>query len=168
MSYLVPVNELMRRPGTMRELELDFVATEAIGTEIVSVPKGASLRIPLRLEAVYEGVLATGEIFAEADTECSRCLKELKIPVEVDFQELFAYSLTSDDELLVVNEQIDLEQLVIDSVVLNLPFQPVCSPDCLGLCAECGIGLNENPEHKHQAPIDSRFGALKDFAIEEE
>jgi uncharacterized protein len=53
-------------------------------------------------------------------------------------------------------------------VVLNLPFQPVCSPDCLGLCAECGIGLNENPEHKHQAPIDSRFGALKDFAIEEE
>jgi len=168
VSYKVPVNELMRRPGTMRELELEIEALEAIGTEIVSVPKGASLRIPLRLEAVYEGVLASGEVFAEAQAQCSRCLTDLKIPVEVDFQELFAYSFSSDDELLVVNEQIDLEQLVIDSVVLNLPFQPVCRPDCLGLCSECGIGLNENPEHKHQAPIDSRFGALKDFVTEEE
>jgi uncharacterized protein len=150
VSYLVPVNELMRRPGTMRELELEFEAPEMIGTEIVSVLKGEAMHIPLRLEAVYEGVLATGQVFAQAQAQCSRCLTELKIPVEVDFQELFAYSLTSDDELLVVNEQIDLEQLVIDSVVLNLPFQPVCSPDCLGLCSECGIVMNEDPEHKHQ------------------
>jgi uncharacterized protein len=152
----------------MRELELEIETPAAIGTDIVSVPGGAKLRIPLRLEAVYEGVLATGEVFGEADAQCSRCLVELKIPVEVDFQELFAYSFSSDEELLVVKEQIDLEQLVIDSVVLNLPFQPVCSPDCLGLCSECGIRMNEDPEHKHQAPIDSRFGALKGFVKKEE
>jgi len=86
----------------------------------------------------------------------------------VDFQELFAYSSSSDDELVVDGEHIDLEQVVIDSVVLNLPFQPVCSPDCLGLCAECGKKMNEDPSHEHQKQIDSRFEALKDLLSKEE
>ena len=83
--------------------------------------------------------------------------------VEVDFQELFAYSYTSEDELVVVDETVDLHQPVLDAVVLNLPFQPICSPDCLGLCPDCGIRMAEDPTHKHEAAIDSRWTELKNF-----
>ena len=127
MSFLVPVHELMKRPGLMRELELDIPLVEPIGTEVVAIPAGESVEVELRLESVHEGVLATGEIFADAKTECSRCLDAMNLKIEVDFQELFAYSYSSDDELLVTNDHIDLEQVVIDSVVLSLPFQPVCT-----------------------------------------
>ena len=168
MSFLVPVHELMKRPGLMRELELDIPLVEPIGTEVVAIPSGDSVEVDLRLESVHEGVLATGEIFSEAKTICSRCLDDMNLKIEVDFQELFAYSYSSDDELLVTNEHIDLEQVVIDSVVLSLPFQPVCTKDCLGLCAECGIRLSEEPDHKHENVVDARFEALKDLLSKEE
>jgi uncharacterized protein len=92
----------------------------------------------------------------------------MNLKIEVDFQELFAYSYSSDDELLVTNEHIDLEQVVIDSVVLSLPFQPVCNKECLGLCVECGFRLSEEPEHKHENVVDPRFEALKDLLSKEE
>ena len=168
MSFLVPVHELMKRPGLMRELELDIALLEPIGTEVVAIPAGDVVEVELRLESVHEGVLATGEIFADAKTECSRCLDAMNLKIEVDFQELFAYSYSSDDELLVTNDHIDLEQVVIDSVVLSLPFQPVCTKDCLGLCAECGIRLSEEPDHKHENVVDARFEALKDLLSKEE
>lgn len=168
MSFLVPITELLKRPGNMRELELEIELEEQIGTPVAYLPQGSELEIDLRLESVHEGILASGEVFGAGIAECSRCLDELKLEIEVDFQELFAYSSSSDDELVVDGEQIDLEQVVIDSVVLSLPFQPVCNQDCLGLCAECGSKLNENPGHEHEKPTDSRFEALKDLLSKEE
>jgi uncharacterized protein len=168
VSFLVPVKEILKHPGNMRELVLNEVLPEEIGTPVARLEKGSEIEIELRLESVHEGILATGEVYGVAQLTCSRCLDEIKLEIEVDFQELFAYSSSSDDELVVDGEHIDLEQVVIDSVVLNLPFQPVCSQDCLGLCSECGRKLNEDPGHEHQMPIDSRFEALKDLLSKEE
>ena len=168
MSFKVPVKDILKHPGNMRELVLHESFAEKVGTPVAYLPARAELEIDLRLESVHEGILATGEVFGTGIAECSRCLDNLNLEIEVDFQELFAYSSSSDDELVVDGEHIDLEQVVIDSVVLSLPFQPVCSQDCLGLCAECGSKLSENPGHEHEKPIDSRFEALKDLLSKEE
>ncbi|MBT5847667.1 MAG: DUF177 domain-containing protein, partial [Micrococcales bacterium] len=112
MSLLVSVHDLMNRPGQMREVEFDHVLDEAIGTDVVAVPAGAITEISLRLESVHEGVLVTGEVFATAETQCSRCLDSMSLEVEVDFQELFAYSSQSDEDLEVINEHVDLEQVL--------------------------------------------------------
>ena len=168
MSFLVPVHDLMKRPGLMRELELDIPLAEPIGTEVVAIPAKAEVELDLRLESVHEGILATGEIFAEAKTMCSRCLEDMNLKIEVDFQELFAYSLTNEDEFVVTDEQIDLEQVIRDAVVLSLPFKPVCRKNCLGLCPDCGLKMAENPHHVHEAPVDSRFAALQSFTQKEE
>ena len=168
MSFLVPIHELIKRPGTMRELDLDIKLESSIGTDVISIPADSEVSVELRLESVHEGILATGDVVGIANTQCSRCLDEMNLKIEVDFQELFAYSSTSDDELVVSGEHINLEQVVIDSVVLNLPFQPVCSEDCLGLCAECGFRLSDDPGHKHENPVDPRFSALKDLLSKEE
>ena len=150
----------MHKPGHMRELELDVLLNDAFGEGAAIVPVGETVEVDVRFESVHEGILATGEVFATAVSECSRCLEPLKLPVEVDFQELFAYSGSSDDDFVVSNEQIDLEPVIRDAVVLSLPFQPVCKPECLGLCTECGIRLEENIDHKHDLQVDTRWSEL--------
>ena len=164
----MPVKELLKHPGNMRELVLVSSLGGEIGTPVAKLGGDQELQIELRLESVHEGILATAEVSTVIELVCSRCLDEINLDFEVDFQELFAYSSSSDDELFVKNDQIDLEQVVIDSVISNLPFQPLCSPDCLGLCSECGKKLIEDPNHEHQKPVDSRFEALKDLLGKEE
>ena len=162
----MPVNDLTRRPGQMNELELDIELTTPMGQGAATVPVGEVIELNLRLESVHEGILATGEVDSTAKAECSRCLEPLDLAVEVDFQELFAYSLEQEDDFLVQDEKIDLEQAITDAVVLSLPFKPVCNEDCLGLCSECGMKLAEDPEHVHQAQIDSRWSELESFRKE--
>jgi uncharacterized protein len=164
--FSVRVHDLMHRPGQMRELELDITLPEVMGDGAMTIPADAVIEVDLKLESVHEGILATGEVFAAAVGECSRCLDELKTPVEVDFQELFAYSGTEEDDFTVSDEQIDLEPVIRDAIVLSLPFQPVCSEDCLGLCPECGVKLAENPEHAHEQQVNSRWSELLKFKEE--
>ena len=59
----------------------------------------------------------------------------------------------------IVDDTIDLEQAIIDAVALDLPFAPVCRPDCPGLCPECGIQLAAEPGHHHDG-IDPRWAKL--------
>jgi uncharacterized protein len=163
MSFKVQVHDLMKRPGLMREHDLQIVLTDPIGTEVVKVPVASVLEVGLRLESVHEGILASGELSAVAEAECSRCLDEIEIDVEVDFQELYNYKAQDEEEFEVVGEEIDLEQVIIDAIVLELPFQPVCDKGCLGLCMECGFRLSDDPSHAHEGQIDSRFEALKEL-----
>lgn len=165
-NFVVAVNDLTRRPGQMNELELDIALVDPMGQGLATVPAGEVIELNLRLESVHEGILATGEVDTTAIAECSRCLEPLKLTVEVDFQELFAYSLEQEDDFLVQEEKIDLEQAITDAVVLSLPFKPVCSQDCLGLCPECGVKMAEDPNHVHQAQIDSRWSELESFRKE--
>jgi uncharacterized protein len=150
----------------MNELELDIELAIPMGQGAATVPAGEVVELNLRLESVHDGILATGEVDSTALADCSRCLEPLKLAVEVDFQELFAYSLEQEDDFLVQDEKIDLEQAITDAVVLSLPFKPVCSEDCLGLCSECGVKMAEDPEHVHQAQNDSRWSELESFRKE--
>ena len=159
--YLLQVHDLIHKAGSLRRIELNFPAPEALDNAIAAVPTGSQIEIDGRLESVHEGILVTANVQAEAKTECSRCLEPLELDVDVEFQELFAYSLTDEDDLVITDDSIDLEQVVRDAVVLSLPFQPICSSDCEGLCVECGAKLKENPQHAHEAPVDPRWNALK-------
>ena len=159
--FSISVRDLINKPGQMREHTLDVPLAEPFTNSVVAVSAGSNIEVDVRLESVHEGILATGDAFAEAKAECSRCLEPLTLPVEVDFQELFAYSVTDEEELAVIDESIDLEQVIRDEVVLSLPFQPVCNESCLGLCAECGVKLAENPQHRHEAAVDPRWKALE-------
>jgi uncharacterized protein len=152
----------------MRELESTVPLEAKLGEGLAQVSKGGEIALKIRLESVHEGVYVSGGLKTVAEAECSRCLEPVTVPLQVDIQELFAYSLEVEDDLVIQDEQIDLEPIIIDSVVLNLPFTPICSADCLGLCSECGVRLNENPDHAHEAPIDSRWNELKKLAQESE
>jgi uncharacterized protein len=159
-AYTVSVIDLLHRPGEMREKSIDVTVDDEMGNAVIGVRKGSKLHIDARLESLHDGILVSGEVDATAEGECVRCLIDVSIPVEVEFQELFAYSFDEAFDYTVQDDHVDLEPLVRDAVVLSLPFQPVCQEDCLGLCPECGVRLLDNPGHEHEAPVDPRWAAL--------
>jgi uncharacterized protein len=169
--YVLDTFELGRRPGTMRKVHQRIEAAADLGTEVIGIPKGSDLELDLRLEAVMEGVLVSGEIRGHATGECIRCLESVELDVSVTLQELYAYPervVDEDDDVreLLKDDLIDLEPAVRDAVVLALPFQPVCDDDCPGLCSECGIRLVEQPDHHHDI-VDPRWAALQELQDDE-
>ena len=160
---VVDTHELGRRPGTERTYDMHIDAPADLGSDVYGVPEGSPIDIELRLEAVMDGVLATGTASGCVKGECVRCLIEIDDDFDVDFQELYLYGDPGEDELALEGDLLDLEPVLRDAVVLALPHNPVCDPDCPGLCPDCGARLADDPDHTHVAAIDPRWSALKDL-----
>ncbi|MEU9981222.1 DUF177 domain-containing protein [Streptomyces sp. NPDC050856] len=173
-------HELGRRPGALQRLTRSVEAPADLGLDgVIGVPEGSPVELELRLESVMEGVLVTGTARASAEGECVRCLEPLRREVVADFQEMFSYPDADDrgrskqaepgddaedeDVTPLEDGMFDLEPVLRDAVVLALPMQPVCREDCAGLCPDCGISLNDDPDHHHDA-VDIRWAALQGLA----
>lgn len=169
---VVDTHTLGRQPGTERTYDLHVEAPARLGYDVFGVAEGSDLDIELRLEAVLDGVLATGTASALATGECVRCLKEIDQQFEVDFQELYLYepapSDDAEEELALEGELLDLEPVLTDAVVLALPHNPVCDPECPGLCPECGARLADDPDHTHGPAGDPRWSKLADIDLKTE
>ena len=163
----VPVFDLMHRPGEMREHEIDATAAEAFGNAVIGVKKGAAIHLDARLESLHDGILVTAIADAFVEGECTRCLDPIADTLRVDIAELFAYSFDEAFDYAVVDDHVDLEPLVRDAVVLALPFQPVCCPDCPGLDPETGEKLADDPDRKPAERIDPRWSALEALRSDE-
>ncbi|MGH3470442.1 MAG: YceD family protein [Nocardioidaceae bacterium] len=147
----------------MRTRDLEVPAPGDLGVELLGVPEGSPVELRLRFEAVMEGVLVSGTALAQVAGECARCLEPLEDAIEVSLQELYVYPESDAEEgeaSRLEGELLDLEPVLRDAVVLALPFQPVCQPDCQGLCLECGVRLNDHPGHTHHNGVDPRWALL--------
>jgi uncharacterized protein len=171
---VLDTRELGRRPGLQRRSAFTAPAPADLGIEVLRVPEGSPVEFELRLEAVMEGVLVTGQARAGLEGGCARCLEDIHDEVVADFQELFVYEESDtaqhpqeaedDDVSRLEGDLLDLEPVLRDSVVLSLPFQPLCQDDCPGLCIECGARLADDPGHQHEEPIDPRWAKLQGLA----
>ncbi len=160
---VLDTRELGRRPGSQRQVSQTRPAPAGLGIDMLRVPAGSDLELTLRLEAVMEGVLVTGTVNVSAQGECVRCLGVLDDALVVDILQLYVYDgsdVDDDDVDRLEGDLLDLEPVVRDTVVLALPFNPVCRTDCLGLCPSCGARLADEPEHTHDELGDPRWAAL--------
>lgn len=166
-ALVLDLIELGHGAGAKREIRRTAPSPADMGLEVIGVPEGSDIDMDLRLEAVGEGVLVTGEVFVQLHGNCARCLLEIDEETHFDLQELYFYpgNEVNEDERVVVDDTIDLEEALRDAVVLELPFTPLCEEDCLGLCPDCGFRLNEDPEHNHGLVIDPRWGKLTELDV---
>lgn len=148
----------------MREHDLSLTLADRWGEGLVTVEEGERVDLEVRLESVHEGILVSGTIDSDYVGVCGRCLADITAPVEVEFQELFAYPGDEETDFEVQDDHVDLENLVRDAVVLSLPFQPVCQPDCPGLDVSTGERLAVSTDVESTPPIDPRWSALRQIA----
>ncbi len=166
--WVIDTRDLGRRAGAMRRYHRDVLLSAGLGLDVVGIPAGEQVALDVRLESVVEGVLVSGTASATITGHCARCLEPLTDSLQVALNELFAYPDTGTDDTTdpdevsrVVDELVDLEPVVRDTVLLELPQAPLCREDCPGLCPECGGKRAElGTDHRHEM-IDPRWAALR-------
>lgn len=116
-----------------------------------------------------------GKITTRAEVDCDRCLRQLTLPVEAgfdvtyvpasDYRDQGTAELQEEDLGLSIyeDEAIDIDELVREQVLLNIPARSLCTEDCKGLCPICGANRNEMPCECESQKTDPRWGALKDI-----
>ena len=180
--WAIPVAQVGSRAGQTKSVDMVMPAPSGIGDEYFGIPEGSDVRVEGRIESLADGLLLTATATAGLVGECSRCLKSLDQDWLVQFSAYFPYDMpesTPDfdgDEDIDAGEDegedtyplfenatiMDLESTLRDFFVGSLPSQPLCKPDCLGLCPECGADLNADPQHHHDT-YDARWSQLGDL-----
>ena len=160
--FVIPVKSLMHKPGTSETLSTEIPAPTHYGEAVCVVEEGAPLHLMVLLESVHEGILVSGTVDTSAKAECVRCLDPMTVPIQASIQELFAYLPDDSYDYQVVQDEIDLDQVVRDQVVVELPFQPVCSPSCPGLDPETGEKRDAESTEADTTRIDPRWSKLQD------
>lgn len=173
--YIISTHDLSRAPGSMRQITRELPTPTDVGTQVIAVSPGAPLSLDIRLQAVSEGIFVDGAVSATAQAQCVRCLLQVDSELVVDLAELYLYpggrerALADGDEDAedlreLDGELLDLEPALRDALVLAMPFRPLCTPDCPGLCPECGLRLADAPAgHSHEV-LDPRWAQLAALA----
>jgi uncharacterized protein len=157
----VSVAEILGRPGVYRDIHIR-PRLSGVKTALVNLTD-EEFDAALRVESVVEGVLVTGDLDANVQAICSRCLKELEPELEVEVCELFytpGHDQAEDDSYRITGTDIDLEPMMRDALALAMPLVPLCTEDCKGLCARCGNDLNLGPCGCTEETKDPRWAEL--------
>ena len=167
---LLGLHALGRHPGEQLVRHLEVAAPPDLNVGMIGVPEGSPVVMDLTCQSAGDGILVEGTAAVGLIGQCARCLADFEREQVFDLQELYFYpgrgpapdelDELDDDVYFVEDESVDLDPLLREAIVLNLPFSPLCRVDCAGLCPVCGADLNEQPGHVHEAPVDARWAGL--------
>lgn len=145
--------------GSSRDFVFDYPELHLTPDLELSDLKGSA-----RITRTAQGLLVQVKMHASITTECSRCLTEMQQPLNVEYTELYAFSpRTAGESGLILPEdgRIDLAPLLQEYMYLEIPINPICRPDCRGLCPVCGEILGDKVHRHDDDPIDPRLAALR-------
>ena len=144
------VGYFLNKPiGYSREFEIDF-------PHIFIEPDfhADNLKGTYSFSCTSEGLLLQADLEADIKGQCSRCLEPVMVHVCTKFEELYVFETRMKEELdeeEVPNDgYIELGVPFRDYLLLEMPINTLCQPDCKGICIDCGQNLNAGTcEHNH-------------------
>lgn len=149
----------------VHSLDLDKVSTKTREI-IMSSPVETKGSIYMTDEGLYLDATVSYEYYEN----CARCLKEFVNKIETALSgrlvENSKLSRKIDDEELVFyydNDEVELVEQVLTSILLSLPMKSLCDDNCKGLCLVCGKDLNKEECNCNIQEIDPRLAKLKDL-----
>ena len=175
MSVRYNVSSLEREPvGSTRTYDIDSdVLVDMDEPRHEHVTGHATL---LRTD---NGVLVTAGLEGAQRERCSRCLLDSSVPLRLEVEEEFIPTLDprtgapvpqpDDIEAFRIDEQhmLDLEEAIRQAWTAALPLQPLCRPNCKGLCPRCGQDLNESI-CSCKEDVDERWQTLRELVLDRE
>ena len=157
-----------------REECYDIVEPSSCLDEVVAPTGEADYRFPdgvhlqLRLHRAADEVFVNGKVETTAIAACARCLEEFELRLGREFSRVLLPAGESDEDEDVDlgyyrDDEIDVSDIVRETILLNLPTRPLCRQDCRGLCPKCGANLNEGSCSCPTEVATSPFAVLRDF-----
>lgn len=177
----IDVSDLLRKSGNRDRYEETWTADElALENELYSL--GETLEVSLFLYNAEGIIEVEGDYQGILEYYCTRCLKDLREPLNGDVEARFYppdrdisedVSDTDQADLFLGNyspeETVDAGRVVREDIVLNRPMRVLCDSDCQGLCPECGTNLNEEDcGHETGQTIDPRLSKLQEMDVSTE
>lgn len=139
--FRINVGFLFNQPiGYIREIPFDFPQPIDLGVFHFENLSGIAA-----FHRTQNGLRLLGDFKAQTNTTCARCLEDFPLKIETEFEEIFTYPnhpLSENEALIPENGFLDLEEMIGDYLMLEIPINPICREDCRGLCNECGQNLN--------------------------
>ena len=144
------VGHFFNKPiGYSREYEVDF-------PQIFIEPDlhAKNLKGTYSFSRTREGLLLKAELEADIDGQCSRCLEPIVVHFSTQFEDLYVFETRMKEELdeeeVPKDGYIELGIPFRDYLLLEMPINSTCHPDCKGICLDCGQNLNiATCEHNH-------------------
>lgn len=101
---------------------------------------------------------------------CDRCLDPVEVPLEFDIVRTLDLNESEEERAEELDEQpylsgynLDVDQLVCDELILNLPMKVLCSENCKGICNRCGTNLNHETCDCDTRSMDPRMAVIQDI-----
>jgi len=165
----VNVAQLLHAPvGTTRSYPLDETEPELAHEFNLLTPIVGTLK----LTRTNFGILAEAHYTVDLEQECGRCLEPARTTISSDLSEELVPSTNivtgmpenqdADPDIprINANHEVDLTDLIRQDIVIQQPLQPLCRPDCPGLCQQCGLELQTGACACSDAPDDAPLGRL--------
>jgi len=167
MSALrIDVADLLTHAGARRPLHLEAVIP-GLGARAARVDRPVVL--DLLLERVPDGIVARGTVHARWESECSTCLRDLAAQLDASVVELYESVPVDGETYPIEGHEIDLEQLVRDAVLLELPLAPTCATTGGGAtCRPVAVLGDLAAEEAHSADdvlADPRWAVLSELEL---
>jgi uncharacterized protein len=119
-------------------------------------------------------VLLKGELEGQRLSVCDRCGEQIKKKLYCEFEYLIttrkeqALELRdiecSDEDTITLylkEPEIDVDEILREQTYLSLPLRTLCSEECKGICAGCGVVLNNEDCCCSSDKSTSAFAVLK-------
>lgn len=162
------------REASLMLFNVATLLREPVGSDrrYVLDPEPPVHRGTVQLIRTPDGVLVRCEADVLLEDTCSRCLCLFGYPAHISFEEVYAQQVEvatgthlpppDDPEafLIALNHTIDITEAVRQYSEMAAAMQPLCRPDCPGICPECGQDLSIAACRCDRGPIDSRWAAL--------
>jgi uncharacterized protein len=162
---IISIAKLKRHPGKIISLKLSH-ALSSFDLAGQKIRFDSPVEVKGEIELKDTTVLVSGQVRTKVVLTCSRCLEEYLLGLEADFSERFVPAeLTSvledqDEYRVYEGNEIDLAPVILENIILSLPMQQLCTAECRGICAVCGIDMNTKECHCLREDSDARLTVL--------
>jgi uncharacterized protein len=143
----INLSDLLKKVGNVQELEFSKSFDFKPDIDLVK-----EVNFKGRFLNSGHGVILEGALRTKILTFCSRCLKEINQEIKINLRETFSKEKLVENESFRIDSQnyIEPDELIRQNILVNLPFQPLCSKKCPGIELK-----------KEKKKIDPRFEELR-------
>ncbi len=174
---IINIGSLKGKKGAFLQFANDMSWQVAQGSPQI-MEECSPLHVEGRISCTGRGFYAAGSVRMTLKLRCTRCLQNYEQELTGSFGEEFlpesqAMEISEEDVddfcgdlSTFANDEVDLSQLLWDTILLSVPMKTICRPDCQGLCPSCGRSLNHEQCTCTGHTIDPRLADLADLLKE--